>query len=393
MKRRLQAWIEAKRLKYQSITESNGPSTSQPEMPCLPNPRPHALTPSASTQDLTVPAQPSPLFDKLPPEIRRAILVVAFGDRTVHMDLILDHPLNPGDPEKAARMPYSHRRPQTNYLVGVDKSQPIRWQWRGCTCHRIPPDHCSFYNDREMEVEEPGDDTCSSGSAVRCIEWTKRGKNPHWCWIGATGWLLACRQAYIEGVQVLYTTNTIHLSSKPLLTNLSTLVLPQRLSAISSLEVVWLVDTRQHLGKAIPRQDDLNAILFILDSIFPHLSRLHLALKLNLPTLAPVHLDDMLKTLDAFVVRRTNCLRDPFTVSITSSAFRELYKKVFNVASQGRRPFQVLDFQFWRYLDGRYAMAPRIRSPSLWGKIDDATARNGYWIHYNYSVVLVTLGS
>lgn len=133
---------------------------------------------------------------------------------------------------------------------------------------------------------------------------------------------------------------------------------------MSSLEIVWSIDTRQHLGKAIPDQGDLNAILSILDSFFPRLSRLHLALKLNLPTLAPVQFEDMLKTPDVFIVRQAS-LRDPFTVSITSSAFKDLCETALDIAAGGERPRDFLDHQLWRYLSGKYAMAPKIWSASL----------------------------
>jgi hypothetical protein len=142
-------------------------------MPCLPKPRPHALKPSSSTQDLTVSAKSSPLFDKLPPEIRRQNLILAFGDRTVHMDLILEHPLNQVNPKKADGNPWAHRRPRTQFLVVLDRNQPRYWQCRVFTCHRMPTPTQRYFLDRER-VEGPADDTCCSCDAMCCAMWTKR---------------------------------------------------------------------------------------------------------------------------------------------------------------------------------------------------------------------------
>lgn len=109
-------------------------------------------------------------------------------------------------------------------------------------------------------------------------------------------------------MQVLYGANTIHISSKPLLTNLSAFIVPQRLTLVTSLEVVWLLDTYEHSGVAIPRQNGLDVILSIPNSAFLQLKNLNLALKVKLPSKMPVYLDDMIKTLDSFVAHRTSCL-------------------------------------------------------------------------------------
>ncbi|KAK7425109.1 hypothetical protein QQX98_000023 [Neonectria punicea] len=195
MKRRVKAWIEAKQHKHESRPKGKDPDVPEPELPRLPDPRPYSLTPATSTENLAARAQTSPLFDKLPPNIRREILIIAFGNRRIHLDLALDHPLNPKDAERAARVAHGHCGPQTPHFLGVDESQARFWQWRGCACHRIPPDHYSFYHDRDREVQEPGEDACCRGTARRCDEWTENGAYPEKCWIGVMGWLLTCRQA------------------------------------------------------------------------------------------------------------------------------------------------------------------------------------------------------
>ena len=45
--------------------------------------------------------------------------------------------------------------------------------------------------------------------------------------------------SYVEGLDVLYHTNTIHIDSLFLTYHLSELILPQRLTSITALEFVW----------------------------------------------------------------------------------------------------------------------------------------------------------
>ncbi|KAK0639652.1 hypothetical protein B0T16DRAFT_336810, partial [Cercophora newfieldiana] len=57
------------------------------------------------------------------------------------------------------------------------------------------------------------------------------------------GWLLACRQAYADGVDILYSTNTFFVESVQLLDAIlfpiPTFVVPERLALITSLELRW----------------------------------------------------------------------------------------------------------------------------------------------------------
>ncbi len=80
----------------------------------------------------------------------------------------------------------------------------------------------------------PHFDECLRGRA-NCEDWSWQ------CHIGAMGWLLACRQAYAEGIDVLYATNTFFLESTALFDALfcptQQLLLPRRLTGIASLEL------------------------------------------------------------------------------------------------------------------------------------------------------------
>lgn len=171
---------------------------SEPEIPVLPDPRPRALTPTPSKEHIAIQSAP---FFTLPPEIRRKILVEAFGDRTIHIDLVLDHALRlqrygRRDPKDRFATGHGHYWPETSGNLGLDRSQAKRWQWRGCVCHRLPPpQYC-----REKTVpgwEQPADDHCREGDSAypHCELWVKALKDPKCCWIRVMGWLLSCRQA------------------------------------------------------------------------------------------------------------------------------------------------------------------------------------------------------
>lgn len=197
---------------------------------------------------------------------------------------------------------------------------------------------------------------------------------------------------YTEGIAVLYGKNIIHISSKPLLNNLSTLILPQRLSMMTSLEIVLSLDNYEHEGKAVPNQQDLERSLLILDTYFPFLLTLHLGLRLNLPILEEItsrtrkinrrhaYLPGIFQSIDAFVKRRSDKLqlghfRDPFLLSISESAYKDFKT---DVETDSRHHFKLQGIQVWRHLSSE----PIVLDDE--GEISNATADNGYWIWGDY---------
>ncbi|KAI1008734.1 hypothetical protein LB504_002013 [Fusarium proliferatum] len=388
MHRSFKAWIDSKRHSRRRT----------PEMPQLPDPRPYTLTPPPSQERITTLAETVPFF-RLPLELRQKILTHAFGNRTVHIDLVLTHPLR--EPINDERSTYRstkpahryhtenmHLYPYTEENLGLDTNQPRYWQWRGCVCHRLP--HPRFKTTVDFHtIVKPADDRCCEGWAAYCAMWTKQTDKPDSCWIGAVGWLLTCRQAYIEGTEVLYGTNTIHISSKPLLTNLSTLIPRRSLLLISSLEVMFRLDTDRQQGKAFPNLQQLEQDLLILDTHFPSLLRLHIGLRLDLPIIEdnrtsikrrPAHLLGMLQSIDKFVKRRHeqpqfDQLRDPLLLSIPQSAYEDFQNDVrhndqYYVRKSGA--------QVWRPL----SLASLVLDDK--GEIANAVASNGYWIWGDY---------
>lgn len=139
-------------------------------------------------------------FDVLPPEIRRKILVMAFGEQTIHMDLQYRRPLHStwadgchgglpvrdiagGDGEK---------------FIATQKCKGKKWTWYSCVCHRYPPNgqdwlsHGRRQNFPPKRALEPQHDSCLVGEG-QCREWGGGGGRD--CYVGIMGWLLTCKNA------------------------------------------------------------------------------------------------------------------------------------------------------------------------------------------------------
>ncbi|CAG9954563.1 unnamed protein product [Clonostachys rosea f. rosea IK726] len=158
-----------------------------------------------------------PLFTRIPPEIRRRILIQAFGERTLHLDLA--------------------------FIRGGGSS--AKWRWYSCICHSDQPGlhhagrlargrtpcgyHGSPYErDQRNPLACPRSDPTLSAHAGPC---------PDNCRVGASGWLLTCRQANLEGLEVLYGTNTIHIDTRILLLGLHEILSPEKLRLMKDLEI------------------------------------------------------------------------------------------------------------------------------------------------------------
>jgi hypothetical protein len=155
-----------------------------------------------------IPLEGSPLSRKcffiLPPEIRRLILVYAFGNRTLHLSLEFRHQIQL---RHRGGVHSSHADlswwPDDIAPEELDPKHLRDWRWFSTVCHRAPPPEklgaeplpfgriaCG-----ELSTDEPNLDGCLYGLARRghCDEWP--GEYPAKCMIGATGWLLSCKQA------------------------------------------------------------------------------------------------------------------------------------------------------------------------------------------------------
>lgn len=174
-----------------------------------------ALTPTSSTTDLTLsqqlsPPQPrpergtahSPLFQKLPAEIRIQILTAAFGERTLHMDVLPGYPPWRRRPVARDRAVPGHaglfvepgRAGDGKLFPVLDTTARQGWHWHGSICHRNPP---GIDADNSGHSVQPCQDQCRLGITPddACKLWP--GTGPDKCRVGALGWLQSCRQAYV----------------------------------------------------------------------------------------------------------------------------------------------------------------------------------------------------
>lgn len=183
-----------------------------PPLPTLPRDRPRVLTPSPSRETLVVSAAAatanSGFFQTLPPEIRRKILIEAFGYYTIHMHLNYDYPKSSIDVRQRDDPRHRHAnirterlepRPQPQTRFGIPRRKT--WQWFSYICHRDYP--FEVWRWKPSEDTKPCDDQCYSMSfATECQYWP--GETPGKCFLGVMGWLLSCRQSSvpISGLQV-----------------------------------------------------------------------------------------------------------------------------------------------------------------------------------------------
>ncbi|KXX79364.1 hypothetical protein MMYC01_204702 [Madurella mycetomatis] len=157
-------------------------------------------------------------------ELRRQILIAAFGGRTLHLDLRLAHPRRP-DPvaDVTGHRKFEHglgSAPLSRYY-DPDTTAPKTWRCPARLKIGASPAR------RVKGDIYPNRDNCLAGEPVFCQLWPPENVvgTPGKRSVGALGWLRACRQAYAKGIDVLYSTNTFFIES--------------RLASITSLELRW----------------------------------------------------------------------------------------------------------------------------------------------------------
>lgn len=145
----------------------------------------------------------SGFFQRLPPDIRRLILIEAFGDRIVHVDLRLlefgglleEYDLIHGSNRGSDR----HKDGKSTLTSSFDA--PPQWRWYGCVCHREPERHVRKRTLMNKSLSPPWFDACLDTARDSVITRSRRvcgqwsGEEPRKCQVGAMGWLRTCRQA------------------------------------------------------------------------------------------------------------------------------------------------------------------------------------------------------
>jgi hypothetical protein len=175
---KLSTWIRKKMRSFRDNNDDH-PKPSTPlipyGLPVLPAKRQHILTPSPSRENLKIhhgKGSSASFFQRLPFELRREIYLIAFGNRTVHMDLEYNYAEPTGK---------GHARRDRDAKFALDRSVPPEWRWWSSVCHRNP-------------VADIWLDQCRSGdNYAMCYMFP--GKWPDKCYLGLMGWLLTCRQA------------------------------------------------------------------------------------------------------------------------------------------------------------------------------------------------------
>ncbi|CAH0048171.1 unnamed protein product [Clonostachys solani] len=218
----------------------------------------------------------------LPAEIRNQIMVEAFGQRTLHMSLELQHPFALTT-HKSSQRRHTHAgirylRPALNSHLRTDL--PKKWTWFGCVCHQFAePDEGELPGRlRCLGVtaeSDPGTDYCMEGLGY-CNTWPVA--SPTKCQVGIMGWLLACRQSYQEAMHILYGTNTIRIASPALHQNLQKIFSKATLSLLTSLDLVW--DPEQlSLASGFVGENEANVSHQTRPPVFPSMIRLHISFR------------------------------------------------------------------------------------------------------------------
>ncbi|KAF4992493.1 hypothetical protein FGRMN_7125 [Fusarium graminum] len=290
------------------------------DIPVLPSPRTRPLTPAGFRDDepkdeqkLPIAALQKSAWFSIPPRLRQDILRIAFGDRIIHLCLAFDM--------------YGALDAEEEDFGG---HKPPVWGWIGTVCSRevdempAPQKHHGRYH------PGPWIDTCN------CVEFAKEFVNTP---IDAKGWLMSCRQNYAETVDLVYSTNTFILTGEATIRHLPQILLPQRLSVMTSLEIVWETNDKTILK---PIFDLLS------QTRFPNLKRLVVSLEDG----DADDVDLLLAQIDDFVKSRQGAVQCAF--SIPCDAFdtiaEDLEPGVLNHVNEE----ELFSYQqLWRTPDGK----------------------------------------
>ncbi|KAF9777316.1 hypothetical protein IL306_004447 [Fusarium sp. DS 682] len=215
------------------------------QIPRLPLDHPRALTPPGfrDGDDSQRPAAAfqQSLWFKIPANLRRDILRIAFGDKRLHMHLAFNpHALESDDPERTV------------------------WSWNGCICvRRIDPKLGPMT--RGGLNPGPWIDRCCDPINV---------PNPPPESIGIMGWLQSCRQNYAETIDLLYATNTIILSGEATISHLRQVTNVDHLNTITSLEIKCPINDNGVMGDVIRHLRPIPHV-----GKFPNLKRLYISME------------------------------------------------------------------------------------------------------------------
>ncbi|KAF5544762.1 hypothetical protein FMEXI_6401 [Fusarium mexicanum] len=347
----------------------------------LPNPPPRTrcLTPSGFRDITEEPGLPRPTFQhcayyKLPPDVRRYILILAFGNRRLHMDFSYDYPDMSSD--LIQPLDKNHCGIVMENMYGdkvrvVDDTKPRSRIWWGSVCHRLPPDDGVSQTGPMTHggPDGPWADTCRVGEACHCDSWP--GSFP---------------ANYAEAIDILYSKNTIIMFNEAMITHLPQLLAPHRLTSITSLEISWNLKSRYESGIwNVIDGADLKNLCRIISTQFPQLRRLYLSLEESrqlgacyAPNVWPAvshHLDNLARMLPCLQEHAVALPNTPFDSVLDDAAIRHVGDRTIMFHTY---------FQVWRSADGETDVIhpPYVDSyPGAPYHIDSSTSEGkGYWI-------------
>lgn len=168
-----------------------------PPLPFLP---PSPSSSESATMQGVASTAPIPqngiFFGRLPLDLRRIILIEAFGDRAVHVDLRYQRPLRSRPLRKimhAGGVDVLYAGPSPSR----ESREPYAWQYYSCVCHRDPV----WFVERSYGVgagdmpSHPATDSCLRRRPQSCDKPPGDTGDMSRCFLGVMGWLLTCRQA------------------------------------------------------------------------------------------------------------------------------------------------------------------------------------------------------
>ncbi|KFX91997.1 hypothetical protein O988_07483 [Pseudogymnoascus sp. VKM F-3808] len=189
--------------------------------------------------------QTSGFLRKLPVELRRRIYDEVLGHRKVHMQFEF--------------APRNYRTVRTN------KKEILEWRWWHCIC----------------TWDQTEDDRYKSIWFDRCKDGDMKGNSgPPNGMMGKLkldfALLLTCRQVYSEAIDILYSTTIFDFGTRQLLCDFPSLVLPQRFTLISAIEMLW-----EFIGLGLPpidtKQTQLYQDMWAMLATMPNLQNLKIA--------------------------------------------------------------------------------------------------------------------
>ncbi|KFX97071.1 hypothetical protein V490_02979 [Pseudogymnoascus sp. VKM F-3557] len=252
------------------------------------------------------------------------------------------------------------------------KGKKKRWFWYCTVC-----DRCSQSIKNTLRDESNCDGNSIPGVSWCCDTWFIGASVLR---IGVMGWLLSCRQAYAECIDILYTTNTIFLyTNRFIINDLPRLILPLRFTSITSIKMRWTYDP---FGWEYDYEEwehseygflKFNSLLKRLPEAFPHLKRLHISLEgmmyaysLNdqLPRMVE---SNIMVPLDG-MVRKFGPNTQSFVVSIPASIYTVLKYHSNNTTEQEIPKLRTDWARLWRELPASDSEDPQPNN------------LKGYWI-------------